>query len=256
MKDWRKPLNYINQFTMWNKDLYQRIIDISYPPTLLKVESEVNKDLYQRIIDISYRHKLSHLGSCLSAVDIIDHIYKIKSKDEKFILSAGHAGLALYVVIEKYYGIDAEEILKHHGIHPETCQKCHIDCTTGSLGHGLPIAVGMAYANRQKKVYCLISDGECAEGSIWESLNIMQENNLKNLLVFVNINGFGAYRKIDIQLLIKSILAHVPDLSENFIFSDLWWQQIVDYFPFLKNDISDHYSVLSEEDHKAFILQN
>ena len=155
-----------------------------------------NKDLKRRIIEISYPRKLSHLGSCLTAVDIIDEIFKIKKPEEKFVLSVGHAGLALYVVLEKYLGLNAEKIFEHHGVHPDRCSKCHIDCSTGSLGNGLPIAVGMALADRNKNVYCLISDGECSEGSIWEALRIASEQNLNNLKVYCNFNGWGAYKSI------------------------------------------------------------
>src|SRR2546427_251920 len=66
------------------------------------IKQMTNKDLKKRIIEISYKNKLSHIGSCLTAVDIIDEIYAIKKPNEKFILSSGHAGLALYCVIEKY----------------------------------------------------------------------------------------------------------------------------------------------------------
>lgn len=169
-----------------------------------------NKDLKRRLIEISYKHKLSHLGSVLTAVDIIDEIFSKKSYDEKFVLSSGHAGLALYVVLEKYgkpipidndtwtlNPLDAEKIFNHHGVHPDYCEKCHIDCSSGSLGNGLSIAVGMALANRKRNVYCLISDGELAEGSIWEAFRIMGDYNLNNLKVFVNYNGWGAYQQID-----------------------------------------------------------
>ena len=67
--------------------------------------------LHDRIIEISKKHNLSHLGSCLTSVDIIDEIYSVKKPDEKFILSCGHAGLALYVVLEKYRNYDTERII-------------------------------------------------------------------------------------------------------------------------------------------------
>ncbi len=156
-----------------------------------------NKDLKKRILSLSYKYKLSHIGSCLTAVDIIDEIYATKKKDEKFVLSCGHAGLALYVVIEKYEGIDAEKIWNHHGTHPDRCKECHIYCSSGSLGHGLPIAVGMALADRKKDVYCLISDGECSEGIIWEALRIAEEQKLGNLRIYCNMNGWGAYKEIN-----------------------------------------------------------
>src|SRR3990167_8520807 len=126
-------------------------------------------DLEKRIISISYKYHLSHIGSCLSAVPIIDAVFKVKDKEENFILSAGHSGLALYVVIEKYDIIaDAEMALQKMGIHPDkpTDPWGKIDCSTGSLGMGIGIAVGMAIGNRKKNVYCLISDWETTEGSI------------------------------------------------------------------------------------------
>jgi transketolase N-terminal domain/subunit len=170
------------------------------------------KSLYRRIFEISYKNRLSHLGSCVTALPIIEEIYSIKKPDEKFVLSSGHAGLALYCVIEKHMQIlrptiknghepnyfDAEKIFAHHGVHPDRCIECGLDCSTGSLGQGLPIAVGMALANRKKNVYCLISDGECSEGSIWEALRIADEQKLKNLYVYVNANGWGAYKKINL----------------------------------------------------------
>ena len=75
-------------------------------------------DLQKRILDISYKHKLSHLSSNLTAVGIIDEIYCLRKDNDPFILSSGHAGLALYVVLEKYYGLDAEKLFKKHGVHP------------------------------------------------------------------------------------------------------------------------------------------
>lgn len=152
----------------------------------------------ERILQISYENKLSHLGSCMSALDIIESIYDVKDADEKFVLSGGHAGLALYVVLEKHGLVDdAEEVLHRMGIHPERSREDHIDASTGSLGQGLPIAVGMALGDRSKNVYCTITDGEMAEGSIWESLRIMDKFNITNLKVVVNANGWSAYDSVD-----------------------------------------------------------
>jgi transketolase N-terminal domain/subunit len=211
----------------------------------------MNKNqLKDRIIDISYRYGLSHLGSCLTAVDIIDHIFSIKNSGEKFVLSSGHAGLSLYVVIEKYDGINAEDILKHHGIHPDRCDQCHLDCSSGSLGQGLPIAIGMALADRSKKVYCLISDGECSEGSIWESFNIIENLKLFNLSIYVNINGFGAYREIDVDKLEQSILSHMPSIKNIFLIRTM---SILEKYPFLQG-LNAHYHLITKEEYDAFTL--
>lgn len=167
-----------------------------------------NALLKDRIIELSRKHGLSHLGSCLTAVDIIQDIYQTKKDDEKFVLSCGHAGLALYVVLEQY-GFNAEDLLHRCGIHPERGEG--IDCSTGSLGQGLPIALGMAMADKDKNVYCLISDGESSEGTTWESANTMSKYGVTNLKVYLNFNGWSAYdpvpeeRMIDIKMMMPSI---------------------------------------------------
>lgn len=200
-----------------------------------------NRELKKRVIEISYKNKLSHLGSCLSAVDIIDTIYKKKKNNERFVLSEGHAAVALYAVNEKYFGIDADMGFKHHGVHPDRCKICRIDCSSGSLGHGLPIALGMALSNRQKNVYCLISDGECAEGSIWETLRVKSDQRVINLKVYLNLNGWGAYGPINKIKLIKRIKEF--DSSINIC------STTVEQMPFLKG-LSAHYHIMNDEDYK------
>lgn len=158
----------------------------------------------KRIIEISYNAKLAHLGSCLSVVDIIDAIYLTKKRSERFVLSGGHAGIALYVILEKH-GIIRPEVIYGLHIHPDRNIDYGIDLSTGSLGQGLPIAVGMALADRSKRVFCVITDGECAEGSIWEALRIVYEAKINNLITVVNVNGWGAYDPIPSDFLLKRI---------------------------------------------------
>ena len=197
-----------------------------------------NRKLKQRILEISYKNNLSHIGSCLTAVDIIKEIYDTKKDNEPFVLSSGHAGLALYTVIESKYGINAEKIFAHHGVHPDLCTDCLLHCSTGSLGIGLPISVGMALANRSKNVYCLISDGECAEGSIQEALRIAHEQRLDNLKIYLNFNGFGAYKPIE-HLYLNPL---VHDMITPYITT-------VKDFPFLKG-LQGHYKVMNEAEYK------
>lgn len=203
-----------------------------------------NKDLKRRIIEISYKNKLSHLGSCLTASDIIEEIYSIKKPDEKFILSSGHAGVALYAVIEKHEGVGAEKIFKHHGVHPDRCTKCHLDCSTGSLGQGLPIAVGMALANRTKNVYCLISDGEATEGSIWEALRIKNQEFLYNLKVYCNWNSYSAYSQtfmdINTDLKDKNVIVRYKNMDD---------------YPKWLQGLEAHYAVVDSEDKYKELLE-
>lgn len=153
----------------------------------------------ERILEISKNLGHSHIGSSLTALPIIEEIYRLKKPDERFVLSNGHASLALAVIKygdSLYKGLIEDIISKN--IHAD---KSWCDCSTGSLGHGLGIAVGMALADRKKDVHCLISDGEAAEGSIWEALRIAQEYSLNNLKVYVNANGWASYQSVDLNAL-------------------------------------------------------
>ena len=198
--------------------------------------------LKKRILEIAYKHKLSHLGSYLSAVGIINEIYKSKQPEDIFILSSGHAALALYVVLEKYEGKNTEELFLKHGGHPHRDEANGIYCSTGSLGLGITVAVGRALVDKDRKVHVLISDGESAEGSVWESLRFIQENNLTNIEVYVNVNGYAAYDKVDIKYLADRLKAFLPSI--NIRYTD------VNQYPFLRG-LNAHYHVMSEEDYKS-----
>ena len=201
-------------------------------------------DLKKRIVEIAYKHKLGHLGSYLSSVEIVDEIYSKMNKDDIFILSSGHASLAMYVCIEKYFGIDAEMLFLKHGGHPHRDEKNKIYCSTGSLGLGLPIALGRALANPNRKVWVLISDGEAAEGSIWESLKTIYELNIDNIEVFVNINGLCAYKEVDMDYISTRLKAFLPRIELRYT--------TVEQYPFLKG-LNAHYHVMSEENYNQVI---
>ncbi|MEL0125419.1 MAG: 1-deoxy-D-xylulose-5-phosphate synthase N-terminal domain-containing protein [Alphaproteobacteria bacterium] len=173
----------------------------------------MDKELHKRLLNICFKNKLHHLGSYFSSVDIIDNIYKNMSEDDIFILSNGHASVAQYVVLEKYYGIDAEKLLKDLGEHPKRDEERKIFSSSGSLGMGITVAVGRALANKSINVHCLISDGECAEGSVWESLKFIYENNIQNIHIYVNANGWAAYDKVDLNYLERRLTSFYPDIK-------------------------------------------
>jgi len=163
------------------------------------------------ILEKTHKAGLSHLGSAFSAVDVIDAIYSFKKDQERFILSAGHSAMALYAVLEIRQLVDPV-LLKDLHIHPDRSLQTRIDVSSGSLGQGLPIALGMALADRKKKIYCVITDGECAEGSIWESFRVMHDQKVSNLIVCVIANGLGAYDAISLKHLLKRIKGFGMDL--------------------------------------------
>jgi len=199
-------------------------------------------DLKKRILEIAYKHKLGHLGSYLSAAGIVDEIYKNKDKDDIFILSSGHAALALYAALEKYEGKNAEELFLKHGGHPHRDEENGIYCSTGSLGLGITVAVGRALANKNRKVHVLISDGESAEGSVWEALRFIKESNLSNIEVYVNVNGYAAYDKVDVKYLVDRLKVFLPTINIRYT--------SVNQYPFLRG-LNAHYHVMSEEDYKT-----
>src|SRR3990167_322578 len=194
-----------------------------------------------RILDISYKKKLSHISSCLTAFRLIDNIYKVKKDDEPFILDNVHAALALYVVLEKWYFLNAEKLFDKHGVHPNRDEKDKIWASTGSLGQGLPIAVGMALADRRKNVYVLTSDGAMTEGSNLEAMRIAGELRLENLRITVNANGFSAYSKTDPDLL---------DLRMQYFYPSLVLQPNLYDQPAWLQGVSGHYVVMNEEQYK------
>jgi len=198
------------------------------------------KELKQRIVDIAYKHKLGHLGSYLSSVAIIDKIFQQKHPEDIFILSSGHASLALYVCLEKYHGLDAEKLFIQQGGHPHLDEKNHIYCSTGSLGLGITVAVGRALANSKRKVYVLISDGECAEGSVWESLKVIYEMNIQNIEIYVNVNGMAGYDEVNTEYLVNRLKVFLPSIHIEYT--------TVEQYPFLKG-LNAHYHIMKEHDY-------
>ena len=172
------------------------------------------------ILKIANLSQCSHLGSNLSTVDILVVLYLkfIKSKKNSFILSKGHACLALYCVLKEKKFIN-EKTLKSFGkensiLMSHTTHKIKgIELSTGSLGHGLPVASGIALANKIKKknnkTFVLLSDGELDEGSNWEALLFSSHQKLKNLIIIVD------YNKIQSMDTIKNTINLEP-LSKKF----------------------------------------
>lgn len=199
---------------------------------------------HKRILDISYRNKLSHIGSCLTTVDTLHQILQIKKDHEPLILSNGHAGLALYVALEEKYGVDAEALWHEMGVHPTRDEKSQIWASSGSLGHGLGIALGMALADRERLVYVTISDGECSEGSIWEALAIARKFQVENLRIALIANGFSAYDTVDIDDL---------DMRVNAFYPTMMIKTNMFAYPDFLQGLQGHYKVLSKEEYETCI---
>ena len=149
------------------------------------------KNLRRKTFDAFIKYKEAHLGGSFSMIETLLTIYEIiLKKNDKFILSKAHASFPLCILLRSK-GFKTKikthlEIDKKNGIH----------CTTGSLGHGLPIATGMAFARKKLKkkgkIFVLMSDGECQEGTTWESLLIASKHKLDNLIIVIDYNKLQA----------------------------------------------------------------
>ena len=175
---------------------------------------EIAAEIRRRIVNYSAATKTPHLGSCLSCVDILTVLYfdllRIDPKQPKapdrdrLILSKGHAAPALFQFLAMKGFFPYEDLLNsdHHngglfGEHPPTPDHlAGIEAATGSLGHGMPMGVGMALAARIKqtpyKVYAVLGDGECNEGSIWEAAMFAAAQKLDNMTIIVDYNKWQA----------------------------------------------------------------
>jgi len=152
------------------------------------------------------RAGVGHIGSSLSISSILAAIYggvlggqgPDDPDRDRFILSKGHAALALYAALQLRGWISSGDLDTYCadgsllGVHPDS-ELAGVDFSTGSLGHGLPLGVGAALAARlqssQRMVYVLLSDAECNEGSLWEAVMLAAHHRLSNLVAVVDLNG-------------------------------------------------------------------
>ncbi|MDQ1129656.1 transketolase [Microbacterium sp. SORGH_AS_0888] len=150
-----------------------------------------------------------HIGGDLSAADIFTVLFQYgmnvdptdiaNPERDRFVLSKGHAAVCMYIAmaIRGFFSYDGivdtyGQLDSAYGMHPCKVQLPGVEASTGSLGHGLPIAVGMAMSARGRgedhRVFCLLGDGETGEGSVWEAVMAARSNKLGNLVAFVDRN--------------------------------------------------------------------
>jgi len=157
------------------------------------------KKMVEKIIKLAHASNEGHIPSSLSVLDLVYGLYQehiTKNYNHKFVLSKGHASLGLYVVLDHFgiLGADIESFCKFDSLlggHP-TIKIPSVEASTGSLGHGMPIAVGMAMAKKIQgnagNVFVLIGDGEANEGTIWESALLASHHKLNNLVCLLDHN--------------------------------------------------------------------
>lgn len=173
----------------------------------------IAREIRKKILRMIFRSQTSHIGSALSCVDLLTVLYfdilVIDPKNpqdpgrDRFILSKGHAASALYATLAER-GFIPEDILKEYCIDGgrlpgHSTMRCvpGVEVSTGSLGHGLSMGIGMAIAAKhdgsKHRVFILLSDGECDEGSVWESAMFASHHKLDNLIAIIDYNKIQAF---------------------------------------------------------------
>jgi len=178
---------------------------------------QISREIRKKVLKMMFDSQTAHLGGCLSCVDILNVLYfkilKIDPQDplaedrDRFLLSKGHGAAALYAALAQR-GFFSEEILNGYcqdgGKLPgHSTRGCvpGVEVSTGSLGHGLPMGAGMAIAakngGKNYRIFVLMSDGECEEGSVWEAALFAAHHKLDNLVVIVDRNRWQAFGKTE-----------------------------------------------------------
>src|SRR5580698_9132096 len=164
----------------------------------------------QRLLQMHYASGVGHIGGNLSSLDMLMTLYhEILHPEDAFVLSKGHSAGALYVTLWSTGALCEEDLQSFHkdgtrlSGHPPVRGISEILFATGSLGHGLSLASGLALARKFKRepgrVFCLMSDGEWNEGSNWEALIFLKHHRLDNLTLIVDLNelqGMGRTQDI------------------------------------------------------------
>lgn len=280
------------------------IFKLSKKPILVSepkgiILSDISREVRRKVIKMIYQSKSSHLGSALSCVDILSALYfKILRIDvdnpsygnrDRFILSKGHAAAALYAILaERGFFLEKElddycQDGKKLAGHSTKYSVPGAEVSTGSLGHGLSIGAGMAYAgkkdNKDYRVFVLMSDGECQEGSTWEAILFSGHHQLDNLIAVVDYNKWQAYGKISRILNLEPFAKKLKDFGwavkeingHNFSEIEKAFSQIPfkkgkpslvlahtikgKGISFLENKLDSHYRVLSESEYNQTLSE-
>ena len=208
----------------------------------IKLLEETAKGIRKDIVNVTEWAGGAHIGGALSMVEVLVILYfKYMNVDphnpdkpdrDRFILSKGHGGVGFAPVLARkgYFDFDLLKTFNRFqspfGMHLDGSKVKGVDASTGSLGHGLPIALGLSLGARLKKeswkTYCLLGDGECNEGSVWEAAMAAGQFNVTNLITIVDRN----------HLMIDGTTEEVMGLEP---FSDKW-----EAFGFIVKEVDGH----------------
>ncbi|HKQ69880.1 MAG TPA: transketolase [Polyangiaceae bacterium] len=163
----------------------------------------------RKFLRMHFEARAGHIGTGLSCIEILAYLYRVWMREgDQFILSKGHGASSLYATLHhvgRLSDADLDSYYKNGTLlpaHPAPLALPAIPAATGSLGHGLPIASGMAYSYKHvrstpQRVACLLSDGDCNEGSVWEAALFAAHHQLDNLAVIIDANGLQGFGRTE-----------------------------------------------------------
>ncbi len=238
-----------------------------------------------RLLEMHYLQKACHIGGNLSALDAMMVLHhEVMTPADCFILSKGHSVGALYITLWSLGRLTDDDLKTFHADntklagHPIAGWLPEIPVATGSLGHGFSLALGIALGrqltNTPGHVYCLTSDGEWQEGSMWEALIFFAHHQLTNLTVLIDCNGLQglgtttevaslstlADKIAAFNVTVKQVNGHQPNAIKAALQNDQGSVVILDTVKgagvsFMENRMEWHYLSLSEEQLKQAIIE-
>jgi transketolase len=181
---------------------------IGQPAQIGALSADLFKRAQKRLLEMHFHAGVGHIGGNLSALDALLVLHhEVMGPDDVFVLAKGHAAGALYVTLWSLGRLSDDDLNTFHrdgtflAGHPVAGWSRDIPFATGSLGHGLPDAAGMALGyklqSQSKEVFCLTSDGEWQEGSNWEALIFAVHQKLTNLTILIDANGLQGFGTTD-----------------------------------------------------------
>jgi transketolase len=229
---------------------------------------EIRKSCILTLLSLYKKANAGHIGSSLSCLDILIFLYfKQLNAADKFVLSKGHAAAALYTVLAKAGRINKKLLDSFYM--DGTFLAAHTPCNrqikeiifgTGSLGHGLSLSSGLAFAtkftNKKYNIYTILSDGDCDEGSTWEAALFASQHKLSNLIAIIDNNGLQGFgRTTDVFNSLEDTFNQL-DFNNNkpkCIIANTTKGNGVSY---MENKMEWHYLPMSDEQFQQAIKEN